>query len=270
MRKAYFILSTGRCGTQWISDYLQRTCGDHFIVAHEPLHNGYDPRRMLGFRDPIEMEAALTAPAIEHFRKIATLLEAHHYIECGHPCWSVIPYCVHRFQGRVGVIHLVRHPVQTAFSWMTHRAYCPPILPYLKEKVLLSPFDKGVCFHRYGEKWDRLTPYEKALFYWAEVNTFGLALENRSNIPWLRLKFEDLFTGGGVKRLTHFLGIGVGETTFCENRVDQYRWGTEHWYDWRLIHHHPEILALAEQFDYQVKDIDEVRLYERYVLMRQQ
>jgi hypothetical protein len=34
-----------------------------------------------------------------------------------------------------------------------------------------------VLFPGYRELWRTLAPYEKALYYWAEVNAFGLRLQ---------------------------------------------------------------------------------------------
>jgi hypothetical protein len=39
---AYFVLSTGRCGTQWLAETLQ-LWSDNFVVRHEPLHFQYRP-----------------------------------------------------------------------------------------------------------------------------------------------------------------------------------------------------------------------------------
>src|SRR5262249_56593717 len=110
-----------------------------------------------------------------------------------------------------------------ALSWVTHSAYTPPLAPHVAEKVLLSPFDEGVGFSAYRERWSALTPYEKALFYWAEVNAFGLRLERRAGVPWLRVRFEDLLCGDALPRLLHFAGVATRPAT-CEGAVDEYRY----------------------------------------------
>jgi len=267
MKRAYFILSTGRCGTQWIANYLQQVYEPVFFAEHEPLDNEYQPRQMIRFQDATKTDWSLPSAVIHHVKKISRILKTRHYIECGHPCWSTIPYYIQKFQGRIGVIHLVRHPVHTAFSWMTHQAYCPPLVPHLQEKELLSPFDPGVNLPEYNQKWPRLSPYEKNLFYWMVINSFALKLEKRFDIPWFRLSFEDLFMMEGLKKLARFLGVNARQADFRERRVDNYRWSTEQWCDWRLILNHPAIMALSAQLGYQMKNIDEETLYRRYVLM---
>ncbi|HCY84429.1 MAG TPA: hypothetical protein DHV36_04770 [Desulfobacteraceae bacterium] len=269
MKMAFFILSTGRCGTQWIFDFLRQVCDDNFLITHEPLAGRYQPRKILRFKDPNQMEPGLPEATREHVRHIADCLETRHYIECGHPCWSTLPYFIEKFKDRVGIVHLVRHPVHTAFSWLTHRAYCPPLLPYLREKAWLSPFDEGVNFPEYKPVWDRLHPYEKSLYFWAEITAFGLNLEHGPDIPWLRLKSEAVFNGDGLEKLCRFLGIGTAfDPVFRESRVDKFHCGTEYWCDWRLIRRHPVVVDLARGLGYGLDDIDDARLYKRYALVQ--
>src|SRR5438045_168084 len=171
MNDALFVVSTGRCGTQWLANIVARRFGDRAVVTHEPLEHDYPTRAMLAARDPHRLDADLAEPLVAHIAFIEETLASKPYIECGHPSWSTIPYLVERFRGRVKVVHLVRHPVETAYSWLTQFAYCPPRVPHLAEKILVSPFDDGVRHPSYRERWPSMTPYEKALYYWLEVNT---------------------------------------------------------------------------------------------------
>lgn len=56
-----------------------------------------------------------------------------------------------------------------------------------------------------------MNPFEKALFFWSEVNTLGLQLEQATNAPWLRIRFEDLFHGTALPDLMDFLQFTVPE-----------------------------------------------------------
>lgn len=225
MHSATFVLSTGRCGTQWLAEKLAANFGDLLNVTHEPLHNEYRPRLMLGLRTPLRLDPDSRDTVLRHVEEIEQGLETRPYLECGHPCWSTLPYLIDRLGERLRIIHLVRHPVPTARSWLTQSAYVPPLLPHLQEKVLLSAFDDGVAFPEYRERWASLHPFEKCLFYWAEVNAFGLRLERESSTPWLRLRFEDLFGDSGTAGLLAFLGLPK-LPALLEHRldvVDQYR-----------------------------------------------
>ena len=63
--QAIFILSTGRCGTQWIASELGRAFPE-LHVAHEPLRNEYFPRRMLSAKTPLALDPAFAEGIHEH------------------------------------------------------------------------------------------------------------------------------------------------------------------------------------------------------------
>lgn len=68
MRHATFVLSTGRCGTQWLAQALGAAMGNRIRVEHEPLHNDYAPRRMLGAGDPAALPPRAAECVLRHFR----------------------------------------------------------------------------------------------------------------------------------------------------------------------------------------------------------
>ena len=259
--RALFVLSTGRCGTQWLADALARRLGDDAVVTHEPLDNDYAPREMLGAGDPQNLDEDLAEPLLDHVEFIEEVLQTRPYIECGHPCWSSIPYLMRRFEGRVGVVHLVRHPVRTAFSWLTHLAYCPPLAPHLREKVLLSPFDEGVRFASYRDRWTTLTPYEKSLYYWLEVNALGC------DVASLRVRYEDLFEPQTLDHILAFAGLesaAKGEATSPQQVVDRFHHVSPTWFNPYLIERHPDVLELATRMSYEPMVFDELALKRRY------
>jgi hypothetical protein len=266
MNFAVFVLSTGRCGTQWLAAHLQRTYPDRFQVEHEPLHNAYAPRRTLTARTMADLAPEAAEQVLAHVEGIETCLMQRGYLECGHPCWSTIPALADRFRGRVRVVHLVRHPVPTAFSWLTHGAYQPPILSHSPEKVLLSPFDPGIRLTEYRERWEGLTPFEKCLYYWAEVNLFGLAQQEILEAPWLRLTYEELFFAEGLERLLKFLELPLADTLSVAKAesVDRFRYLTTARPDLDLLARHPQIIEAAGEFGYAAEEIDSAALQRRY------
>ena len=252
MSFAVFVLSTGRCGTQWLAEQLREFYRDHLWVEHEPLHDRYLARQMLGANSPLRLATNDAEPILSHVQTIEQHLERQPYLECGHPCWSTIPYLADRFQGRIRVVHLTRHPLPTARSWLTHMAYEPPLLPHLKEKVLLSPFDEGVAFPEYQDRWAALTPFEKCLFYWAEVNAFGLKQQEQLGVPWLRISFEELFNGDAMMRLLSFLELAPQESILQARteRIDKHRFVAMSQPNFGLITEHPRVLEVAEKLGY--------------------
>lgn len=263
---AVFFLSTGRCGTQWLAAQLQRAYADRLLVEHEPLHNFYSPRRMLRVHTLADLDAETAAPILTHVAEIENCLAERSYIECGHPCWSALPALADRFQGRIRIVHLARHPVPTAYSWLTHQAYRPPILPYLPVKVLLAPTDPGVLMPEYAERWEEMTPFEKCLYYWGEVNLFGLKQQEALAVPWLRLTYEELFFANGLERLLSFLDLPPAESlpaTRAET-VDKFSYLTQEHPDPALMARHPRILEIADRLGYNAAEFDLKALQRRY------
>ena len=264
---AAFVLSTGRCGTQWLARMLDHLYGDRIAVTHEPLQDRYYPRTALVRRQDPDGRSNLLLNVAEHLIQIERQLESTSYVECGHPCWSTVPDLLARFQGRIRIIHLVRHPVPTSCSWLTHGAYQPPAAPHLRPKVLLAPFDAGVRFPEYQRNWPELSPFEKCVYYWLEVNTLALHLQSQKDLPWLQVRYEDLFAGDGLARVLDFLELPPCEDAFGQRdlHVDQFQSITSTWPDWRKIHEHPQAVMLANRYGYSLDDLDESALKRRYL-----
>jgi hypothetical protein len=263
MNTATFFLSTGRCGTQWLAANLLAAV-ENAVIEHEPLHERYYPRLMRGGHDPENSGNA--TEIIAHCEKIEGILEDKSYIECGWPAWGAIPYLLKRFEGRISIVHLVRHPLPVACSWVSHRAFCPPLIPGLafQEKILASPFDEGAAFPQYRECWDGMNPFEKSLFFWAEVNALGLKLEQEGNSPWLRIRFEDLFHGNALPELLDFLGLTAPKDMAFGNTKDDFRYLCDAWWNPLDIQKHPEVMTIAARLGYNPLDFDEEKLLRRY------
>ena len=265
MNCATFFLSTGRCGTQWLVKQLSEIYGDLAAVTHEPLQLGYLPRALFAHKDPARLETA--DQVFAHVDRIERTLAAKHYIECGWQCYAMIPYFARRFAGRVRVVHLTRHPVPTASSMVTHRYYSdPPRKDRLTELLLLSPFDTGVRFAAYQERWAGMDEYEKCLYFWAEINAYALELESALGVPWLRLASEELFTPPGLDRLLDFFELPrraeIAEA--LGQRVDRHRYKTVLKWDGARIAAHPDVMAVARALGYDPLTIDDEALGERY------
>lgn len=267
MLTATFVLSTGRCGTQWLAEKLHQSYGAVLKVAHEPLHNDYCPRHMLGAGTPHALPAESARLVLEHIEGIEHCLETQSYVECGHPVWSTLPYLMERLAGRIQIIHLTRHPVPTALSWLTHWAYTPPLVPYLPEKVLLSPYDTGVAFPGYRDLWPTLTPYEKCLYYWAEVNAFGLQLAGRTAIPWLHLTAEEMFAEAGIRKVQQFLRLEerVEMAAAGHEVVDRFHYVSADLPDVTRLTAHPAFVEVATRLGYAVEWADLEGLRRRYL-----
>ena len=263
--KTTFILSTGRCGTQWLSASLAECYGDLAVVTHEPIKRAYRPRTLLGSRD---LAALPDADFVDkHLAQIESHLATRPYIECGWPCYGALRNLAQRFAGRIRIVHLVRHPVPTAASMVTHLYYHEPDRPdRLNELALLTPDDAGASFPEYRERWDRMERFEKCLYFWAEINALGLRLEAELGVPWFRVKTEEIFRSDGLDRLLDFLELPRRETMIAARakRVDQYMMGTNVPLRAAVIAEHPRVMELARAFGYDPLDYNENWLNARY------
>lgn len=265
MNEATFVFSTGRCGTQWLAKNLSEQYADLAGVTHEPHKREYLSRRLVGISDPKQWPSI--ALIERHIASIEERLEVGHYIECGWPCYGPLPYFVQRLAGRVRVIHLIRHPIPTAISMMTHLYYLDR-RDRLAKKALLTPTDPGVAMPEYCERWPTMSRFEKCLYFWAEISLLGLRLERQLGIPWLRVRSEDMFRGRALKDMLDFLGLpgrdGIDEAR--RRRIDQFSQGTSINLRSELgkIRDHPRIAAVARELGYDPFDFDIEKLCNRY------
>lgn len=264
---ATFVLSTGRCGTQWLAYALALPGVGAGRVEHEPLGERYRPRVLLGAPgDPAALPPPDAARLEQHLAGIEATLEREDYFEAGFPCWSALPYLARRFAGRMRVVHLTRHPLPVAYSWVSHSAYVPPLLPRLPGKILLHPADAGVSFPEYAATWATLHPFERSLFFWAEVHAFALRWQPVAGVPWLRLDAAELFTAPGLARLAAFLGIAAGPELQAATQevVDEHRFLLPDWIEPGVIARHPHVIAVARALGYDPLACDVAALKRRY------
>jgi hypothetical protein len=211
-------------------------------------------------------DAATSARIAAHADVVRRHLESRNYVECGHTRWSTIPWLCRQFAGRLRIVHLSR-PAPTALSWLTHQVYQQPLLPHLSERVLLSPFDDGVAFAEYRERWATLTPFEKCLYYWAEVHTFGLTQRDRLGTPWLHLALPGPLRRAGdhslacVSWASNRRGVPLDDI----DRIDRFRYAMIEWPDVHLVSSHSRVLKVAGALGYDASDIDAALLRRRYL-----
>lgn len=205
---ATFFISTGRCATQWFADRLATHYSDLAVVKHEPFHMEYEPR--FYFRAYNKSEKVAFSPDIEnHLNYISNTLNDSHYVETGWPVYGVLPFIFSRLNTKLKVVHLYRHPIRVAASVLTHNVYS---LGEWTKSLSISPTDFGVSQdYLSGERWEAMTEFEKCLFWWTEINNWALKLQKDfSEIPWLSLKYENVFSKNGrgeLRKLLRFLSL---------------------------------------------------------------
>jgi hypothetical protein len=259
-------LSTGRCGTQWLTAGL-RALHPELEVEHEPIGPLYKPRRY--FRRYGDPEALLEVPEVaEH---VARIVHGHRpYVETGWPLFPALPLLAERLPGRLRIVHLTRHPVPSALSHLAHSSYADsPRDDAYTRWATLGPADPGVFQPSYAARWDRLSPYEKCLFWWTEVHLFALELARRlPGIPLHRVQSERLLAGerAELERLLEFMGLPWRDRWLehAGRRVDRWHHHTDQPVDPLQVRRHPRTIEVASQLGYDVERLDLDALSARY------
>lgn len=185
---ATFFLSTGRCGTQWFAHNLARCYREFAEVRHEPFQEAYLPRTY--FTKYHRGDKENLTPALEkHITDIGKTLEHKSYVETGWFVYGVLPYFIARLEGKIKIIHLQRSLFTAAASVASQNHY---LRSTWTNKVALFPKDSGVV--QQIENWERLSEYEKCLFFCTEVSAYAMRLKDLfPAVPWLTIKYETIF-----------------------------------------------------------------------------
>jgi hypothetical protein len=262
------VLSTGRCGTQWLTRTIADLYGAQVRVEHEPIGPLYAPRRF--FRSYEDPAAILAAPAVRaHVDWIAGLRQP--YVETGWPLFAALPLFASCFGPDLRVIHLTRHPVPSALSHLAHSSYADsPRDDAYTRLATLGPSDPGVFQPHYADRWGELSPYEKCLYWVTEVGMFGLEFEQRcAQVPFLRIHSEAMLGGDRetLRALVDHMSLAWDERWVerTGERVDRWNHHTDQDVDPLLIERHRTAVETAAQLGYDATAVDPEALRNRYV-----
>ncbi len=262
------VLSTGRCGTQWLAATLEALAGENLVVRHEPIGAAYAPRRHFRcYANPAEV---LAEPAVAaHLDWVDTLERP--YVETGWPLFAALPLMAKRWPGRLRVLHLTRHPVATALSHLAHSSYAGSDRddPYTR-LATLGPTDPRVFQAGDAGGWEALSPYERCLFWWTEVARYGLEFPGRyPHIPFLRLRSEEMLAGrrAALQALVRFVGLPWDERWIAAagRPVDRWHHQSDREFEPLAVHRHPATVEAAQALGYDLSALDVAALRRRYV-----
>ena len=264
-------ISAGRCGTQWLAAHLADVYGDRALITHEPLGPHYRPRRFFRQHDRLEELAGLSEVS-DHLKRVRAALDVGKtYVETGWPLFAAVPLFLTRFPGRVSLVHLTRHPIPSALSHMAHQCYAGSRRDDDYTRLAaLDPFCPGVFQAEDRDRWDSFTPFEKCLFWWTEVHLYALELHRRfPEVPWTRIRSEAMLAGNVTTLRTLATALGFPYLDELQDRadhpVDAWHHRTHIDFDWRLVYRHPRTLQVAERLGYDVAEVTDEDLEERYV-----
>jgi hypothetical protein len=262
---ATFVLSTGRCGTQWLQHALAATYPNEAVVTHEPIRGPYQPKSYLRAYD--RLSALLSSEEVSrHLAYVSETLTSRPYIETGWPCYPALPLIADWLGGRIRIVHLVRHPVPAALSLAAHRLYNDR--QDWIAGAAISPFDQGVVHKELARDWAGMRPYEKCLFWWTEINLYALELKERlRGVEFLFVRYEDLFGADAqtLEGLTRFMGLAYKPrlSELRSQHVDRYAWRSPH-VDWTLVFKYAQTVDLAGRFGYDFARLSAPQFEARY------
>jgi hypothetical protein len=259
-------LSTGRCGTQWLAAGL-RELYPGINVEHEPIGPLYKPRKY--FRCYEDAEAPLGEAAVAaHVERLVQ--ERRPYVETGWPLFAALPLFARCFPERLRIVHLTRHPVPSALSHLAHNSYAGSGRNDAYTRwATLGAGDPGVFQANYSDRWEKLTPYEKCLFWWTEVHAYGLELPGRlGSVPFLRVQSEPLLEGDRpeLERLLRFIDLPWDDGFLARSGrvIDRWHHHTAEKVEPMQALDHAMTLDVAGRLAYDVAQVDVAALNARY------
>jgi hypothetical protein len=133
----------------------------------------------------------------------------------------------------------------------------------------LGPSDPNVFQTSYADAWDRLSPYEKCLFWWTEVHLFALELVGRIEpVPLLRVHAEEILSGNrdALEQLLEFIGLPWRDEWLehAGRRVDRWHRLAADAVDPLEVHRHPTTVELARRLGYEMAGLNVGALEARY------
>lgn len=267
--RAYFVLSAGRSGTQWLTDYLQRVYGDVLTADHEPALPGFRVRDFHNLPYDRKRVEAL-APVRHHFDYIEKVLSAGPYVETGWPSSRLVDYAADRFPGRVAVLQLTRNPVHNAMSLAAQGMHATPT-PENEDALntQIDPTAPGCRWKPMEADWRDWSPYERCLFQWTELHASAPDLRGLvGEANFLHLRSEDLFAGDtdAFGALHDFLKLPerISTAEAAGRRVDKFQRYADDVPDWHLILNHRPVIELGNALGYDFDEFDDDSLKARY------
>jgi hypothetical protein len=265
--------TTGRCGTTYLESGLRREfAGSRDWITHEYLrqnitnvghyHRCYDAKSIDAMRN-------------EQIDRFLSLCEERAtlgaVVDTGWTMRSLIPLLAHLFPTRLRVLHIHRHPINVAASFATMGSYTVNV----SKQWALDPFDKQAAFTEFQDRWGTMTPFEKCLYLWLEINHAALEFRDlMPSIPFLNVPSEALFSDPNfLSRVALFCGLKTeADRPFVKpevkkNRLMQLSQETRPIREeWEFYRNHPEVLVLAEQMGYDMSMNEARELISRYKL----
>jgi hypothetical protein len=194
----FFVLSTGRCGTKWLTELLRNDCRIHVN------HNDYPEllrQSRLAFeyyeKDPHLFQEVLRAARdgylLDSYRRGLIYVETNHRI-------TFLAHAIRTVYPRAKFIHLVRHPGRFVQSGIRLHWYSGTYYDLCRPRIL----DNTI--------WDSMTDIEKLAWLWNVTNQYVENLKGKliDTDSMLQVRAEDMFSSEDVAfRVCDFVGAHI-------------------------------------------------------------
>lgn len=202
-----FVLSTGRCGTKWLTQLLRN---DPRIHAN---HNDY-PELIRHSRiayERYDKQAELVQEVLRVSRD-GYILDAYQrnrvYVETNNRI-TFFSYAIERVYPRARYVHLVRHPGDFVRSGLRREWYNGAL------------HDGGrIRWHEDQERWQQLSRISKIAWLWNETNNhIEEFLSTIDSSKFMRIKSEDMFSNlDSCRHLIEFVGAKIQDSVIVKSR----------------------------------------------------
>jgi hypothetical protein len=266
-------ITTGRCGTTFLQRTLsQKFAGPHDFVTHEylrqnitkvgPYHRVFNER---------SLELAQSYQIGDFLRICAENANKGVVADTGWTMRSLIPLLAHQFPDRLRVLHIHRHPIQVAASFAVMGSYSVN----QSKNWALDPFDKSAAYPEFQGRWKKMTPFEKCLYMWLEINSAAFEFVRLNpyipvmQVPSIRLFSDKVF----LSEIAEFCGFQTNKnrtsqkSSVKKNKLMQMSLETRPIdSEWSAYLHHPEVIKLGESLGYDMTKDNVARMIEKYQL----
>jgi hypothetical protein len=212
-----FVLSTGRCGTKWLTELLRQD--QRVRVNHNDYPELLRESRMAyeGYHANPQLFQAVLRAARDGY-----LLDAHRrnqrYVETNHRI-TFFAYAIHRVYPKSRFIHLYRHPGDFVRSAIRRHWYSGTYYDVCRPRM------------KEDEAWAAMTDIEKLSWLWNATNEYieeFLAAINSSD-HYLQVRCEDVFSDVEIgAKIAQFVGAQLSQRsieTMQKRRINQQRTG---------------------------------------------
>jgi len=236
-RKPILVVSTGRTGTGFLAHFIAEhfpQCCAHHIAPRSEWANVLSNAHLAGLlprRAFVSASRQLLKPTLERCR-------APFYVDCNNHLFALAPLAPELYS-ELRVVHVVRDPrtyVRSHMNWARHRRksfIANHLLPFWQPNGYLV----GEISAR---RWYRMSRFERFCWIWDYKNRL-IARLGSSHVPYLRVRFEDLFESprrsAEAIRVLAFIGLPeleneVLEAAFGEVRNQTHLRSLREWRKW--------------------------------------